>query len=159
MIAFGQKATGIVAVGQLATGVIAIGQLARGVIVVGQMAVGFVALGQLAVGVAWVAGMIGVGGTSGGILVVAPFGNVSLASMWKMRPKFVRRRPFRLSGWSSRSLPAPRSGSPSPRSHWHTTCSATAASSRARPHRFQRPFPGRRCFVDSQTDPTTASLS
>ena len=96
MIAFGQKATGIVAVGQLATGVIAIGRLARRVIVVGQMADGFVALGQLAVGVAWVAGMIGVGGTSGGILVVAPFGNVSLASMWKMRPKFVRRRPFRL---------------------------------------------------------------
>ena len=95
VIAIGQQATGIIAVGQLATGVIAIGQLARGVIVVGQMAVGLVALGQLAVGVAWAAGMVGVGGSSGGLLVLAPFGKVSFASMRRLRPKFVPRRPFR----------------------------------------------------------------
>ena len=95
VIAIGQQATGIVAVGQLATGVIAVGQLARGVIVVGQLAVGLVALGQLAVGVAWAAGMVGIGGSSGGLLVLAPFGKVSFASMRRLRPKFVPRRPFR----------------------------------------------------------------
>ena len=95
MIAVGQQATGIVAVGQLATGVIAIGQLARGVIVVGQLAVGVVALGQLAVGVGWAAGLVGAGGTSGGLFVVAPFGDVSLRSMATLRPK-LRRRPLRL---------------------------------------------------------------
>lgn len=87
VFAFGQEATGIVAVGQLATGVIAIGQLARGVIVIGQLAIGLVSFGQLVIGPVWATGMLGIGGTTGGLIVAAPFGRVPLRSVVRLRPK------------------------------------------------------------------------
>lgn len=71
VIAIGQQATGVIAIGQLALGVVAIGQLARGVIVIGQLGIGVVTVGQLPLGVVWSAGMVGVGGTSPGWLVLS----------------------------------------------------------------------------------------
>lgn len=70
VIAIGQRATGVIAIGQVALGVVAIGQLARGFLVVGQLGIGLVTLGQLSAGVVWSAGMVGVGGTSPGWLVL-----------------------------------------------------------------------------------------
>jgi len=70
VVAIGAQATGVIAIGQVATGFVAIGQLARGVIVVGQLAAGVVTIGQLSFGVGWNAGMLGVGGTSPGWLVL-----------------------------------------------------------------------------------------
>lgn len=70
VIAIGQHATGVIAIGQVALGVVAVGQLARGVVVVGQLGAGLVTIGQLSLGVAWNAGMVGVGGTSPGWLVL-----------------------------------------------------------------------------------------
>jgi hypothetical protein len=73
-VAVGQHAVGVIAIGQVATGVVAIGQLARGVIVVGQLAAGIIVLGQLSLGVAWSAGMVGIGATSPGWLVLPLLG-------------------------------------------------------------------------------------
>lgn len=86
VIAVGQQATGVIAIGQLATGVVAVGQLARGVVVVGQLAVGVAALGQLAAGPGWAAGMVGVGGTGGPILVLPLFGTFSPRRFLKRSP-------------------------------------------------------------------------
>ncbi len=96
VIAIGQQATGVIAIGQLATGVIAIGQLARGVIVVGQLALGVVCIGQLAVGVAWAGGMLGIGGTTPGLFVLAPFGRVPLGSVLRLRPQLPDRSQLRI---------------------------------------------------------------
>lgn len=43
----------------------------RGVIVIGQLGIGVVTVGQLPLGVVWSAGMVGVGGTSPGWLVLS----------------------------------------------------------------------------------------
>ena len=51
-----------------ATGIIAVEQLARGIFAIGPLSLGVVALGHLATGVRWGAGMVDVGGTSGGLL-------------------------------------------------------------------------------------------
>lgn len=94
VIAVGQQATGVIAIGQLSTGVIAIGQLSRGVVVVGQLAVGIVSIGQLAVGLAWVAGMVGIGGLDGGALVsLGLYGELPFGALRRGRLGELRWRP------------------------------------------------------------------
>lgn len=96
-VAIGQHATGFLAIGQLALGVVAIGQLSRGIIAIGQVCVGVVAIGQVGVGLGYGAGMLGVGGTAGGLVPLAAFGRIplrqvivgdfsSLAVSWAVRP-------------------------------------------------------------------------
>lgn len=96
-IAIGQQATGFIAIGQLALGVVAIGQLARGLVAIGQVCVGGVAIGQLGVGLAYGAGMLGLGGTAGGMVPLAAFGRIPLRQVltgsmadidiaWSVRP-------------------------------------------------------------------------
>jgi hypothetical protein len=81
-IAIGQHATGFIAIGQLALGVVAIGQLARGLVAFGQVCVGGVAIGQVGVGLAYGAGMIGLGGTAGGMVPLAAFGRIPLRQVF-----------------------------------------------------------------------------
>lgn len=85
-IAIGQHATGSIAIGQLALGVVAIGQLARGLVAFGQVCVGGVAIGQVGVGLAYGAGMIGLGGTAGGMVPLAAFGRIPLRQVLTGRP-------------------------------------------------------------------------
>lgn len=96
-IAVGQQATGFIAIGQLALGVVAIGQLARGLVTIGQVSVGGVAIGQLGIGLAYGAGMLGLGGTAGGLFPLAAFGRIPLRQVltgslfdvditWTVRP-------------------------------------------------------------------------
>ena len=77
-VAIGQQATGFLAIGQLALGVIAIGQLARGIIAIGQVTAGVVAIGQVGLGIVYGAGMLGIGGTAGGLIPLAAFGRIPL---------------------------------------------------------------------------------
>ena len=72
-----------------ATGIIAVEQLARGIFAIGPLSLGVVALGHLATGVRWGAGMVDVGGTSGGLLVLAPFGKGSFSSIRRLRPELL----------------------------------------------------------------------
>ena len=64
-------------------------QLARGIFAIGPLSLGVVALGHLATGVRWGAGMVDVGGTSGGLLVLAPFGKGSFSSIRRLRPELL----------------------------------------------------------------------
>jgi hypothetical protein len=89
VIAIGVNANGVIAIGPLACGVIAIGQLARGVLAIGQLSVGLLSVGQLAVSPLWVVGMLGVGATSGGgMLVAAPFGDVPVTGILRGHPRY-----------------------------------------------------------------------
>jgi hypothetical protein len=96
-IAVGQHATGFIAIGQLALGVVAVGQVARGLFAFGQVCVGGIAIGQLGVGLAYGAGMLGLGGTAGGMVPLAAFGRIPLRQVvagrmsdidiaWAVRP-------------------------------------------------------------------------